>query len=161
MDSTTIATFEAVYDTLSIRTLGGEAEFDFGSDWSFAGGVKFLKYNTRSELRAWNLPRATWNAKATYSLIEGLDLTAAVTYIGERFSILTDGDYGDTQPLDNGTYELSLPGYLDLNFSANYTYNDRIGGWLTLANIANAQYAEWGGFPVQGFQVLAGVHYAF
>ena len=161
VDSTTIATFEAVYDTLSIRTLGGEAEFDFGSDWSFAGGVKFLKYNTRSELRAWNLPRATWNARATYSLIEGLNLTAAVTYIGERFSILTDGDYGDTQPLDNGTYELSLPGYLDLNFSANYTYNDRIGGWLTLANIANAQYAEWGGFPVQGFQVLAGVHYAF
>ena len=68
---------------------------------------------------------------------------------------------GDTQPLEDGTFELALPGYLDLNLTANYTYNDRLGGWLTLANVANAKYAEWGGFPVQGFQALAGVHYAF
>ena len=161
VDSTTINTFDAVYDTLAIRTLGGEAEFDLGSDWSFAGGVKFLKYDTRSELRAWNLPRATWNARATYSLIDGLDLSTSLTYIGERFSILNDSGYGDTQPLDDGAYELSLPGYLDVNFTADYTYNDRLGAWLTLANVANAKYAEWGGFPVQGFQVLAGVHYAF
>ena len=161
VDSVTLATFDVVYDTLAIRTLGGEAEFDLGSDWSFAGGVKFLKYNTRSELRAWNLPRTTWNARATYALIEGLDLTATVTYIGERFSILRETGYGDTQPLEDGTYELALPGYLDLNLTANYTYNDRLGAWLTLANVANAKYAEWGGFPVQGFQVLAGVHYAF
>ena len=161
VDSVTLATFEVVYDTLAIRTLGGEAEFDLGSDWSFAGGVKFLKYNTRSELRAWNLPRTTWNARATYALIGGLDLTATVTYIGERFSILRETGYGDTQPLEDGTFELALPGYLDLNITANYTYNDRLGGWLTLANLANAKYAEWGGFPVQGFQALAGVHYAF
>ena len=161
VDSVTLATFDVVYDTLAIRTLGGEAEFDLGSDWSFAGGVKFLKYNTRSELRAWNLPRTTWNARATYALIEGLDLTATVTYIGERFSILRETGYGDTQPLEDGTFELALPGYLDLNLTANYTYNDRLGGWLTLANVANAKYAEWGGFPVQGFQALAGVHYAF
>ena len=161
VDSVTLATFDVVYDTLAIRTLGGEAEFDLGSDWSFAGGVKFLKYNTRSELRAWNLPRTTWNARATYALIEGLDLTATVTYIGERFSILRETGYGDTQPLEDGTFELALPGYLDLNITANYTYNDRLGGWLTLANLANAKYAEWGGFPVQGFQALAGVHYAF
>ena len=60
--------------------------------------MKFLKYNTRSELHAWNLPRTTWNARATYALIEGLDLTATVTYIGERFSILRETGYGDTQP---------------------------------------------------------------
>ena len=161
MDSVTLATFAVAYDTLAIRTVGGEAEFDLGSDWSFASGVKFLKYNTRSELRAWNLPRTTWNARATYALIEGLDLTATVTYIGERFSILKETGYGDTQPLEDGTYELALPGYLDLNLTANYTYNDRLGGWLSLANVANAKYAEWGGFPVQGFQALAGVHYAF
>ena len=161
VDSVTINTFEAVYDTLAIRTLGGEAEFDLGSDWSFAGGVKFLKYDTRSELRAWNLPRATWNARATYSLIDGLDLSTSLAYIGERFSILNDSAYGDTQPLDDGAYELSLPGFLDVNFTADYTYNDRLGAWLTLANLANAKYAEWGGFPVQGFQALAGVHYAF
>ena len=27
----TLATFDVVYDTLAIRTLGGEAEFDLGS----------------------------------------------------------------------------------------------------------------------------------
>lgn len=161
VDSVSIGTFDVVYDTLGIRTLGGEAEFDLGSNWSFAGGVTFVKYNTRSELRAWNLPRASWNAKATYALIEGLDLTANVNYIGERFSVLNDRGYGNTQALQDGTYELALPGFFDVNFTADYTYNDRLGAWLTLANVANAKYAEWGGFPVQGFQVLAGVHYAF
>jgi hypothetical protein len=56
---------------------------------------------------------------------------------------------------------MRLPAYLDLNLRADYRYNDRMGAWLTLANLTNAKYAVWGGSPVQGFQALAGVHYAF
>ena len=107
------------------------------------------------------MPNTTWNASATYRLIEGLSLTANASYVGERYSVTRSANYGDTTPLDQGDYELRLPGFLDLNLTGNYTYNDRLGGWLTFANIANAKYATWGGFPVQGFQVLGGVHYAF
>ena len=154
-------TFDAVYDTLTIRTLGGEAEFDLGENWSFSGGAKLLSYNTSNEQRAWNLPKASWNASATYTLIEGLEINADATYIGERFSVLQSDDYVETSQLPDGSYQINLPGFLDLNVTTQYTYNDRLGGWLTFANVANAKYAEWGGFPVQGFQVLAGVHYAF
>jgi len=160
-DTASFGEFNAVYDTVSVRTLGGEAEFDLGSSWSFAGGLKLHRYTLPTEDRPWNLPNMTWNASATYRLIDGLSLTANAHYIGERYSITRSANYGDTTPLDNGNYELRLPGYLDLNVTGNYTYNDRLGGWLTFANVANAKYAEWGGFPVQGFQVLAGVHYAF
>ena len=103
----------------------------------------------------------TWNASATYRLIDGLSISANATYVGERYSVTQSALYGDTTPLDNGNYELRLPGYLDLNVTSNYTYNDRLGGWVTFANVANAKYAEWGGYPVQGFQLLGGVHYAF
>ena len=154
-------TFDAVYDTLTIRTLGGEAEFDLGENWSFSGGAKLLSYNTSNEQRAWNLPKASWNASATYTLIKGLEISADATYIGERFSVLQSDNYGETSQLPDGSYQINLPGFLDLNVTTQYTYNDRLGGWLTFANVANAKYAEWGGFPVQGFQVLAGVHYAF
>ena len=160
-DTASFASFNAVYDTVSVRTLGGEAEFDLGESWSFSGGLKLHRYSVPTEDRAWNLPNMVWNASATYRLIDGLSLTARAKYVGERYSITRSDNYGDTTPLDNGNYELRLPGFLDLNVTGNYTYNDRLGGWLTFANMANAQYAEWGGFPVQGFQVLAGVHYAF
>jgi len=160
-DTASFGEFNAVYDTVSVRTLGGEAEFDLGSSWSFSGGLKLHRYTLPTEDRPWNLPTMTWNASATYRLIDGLSITANAQYIGERYSITRSANYGDTTPLDNGNYELRLPGYLDLNVTGNYTYNDRLGGWLTFANVANAKYAEWGGFPVQGFQVLAGVHYAF
>lgn len=160
-DTASFGEFNAVYDTVSVRTLGGEAEFDLGSSWSFSGGLQLHRYTLPTEDRPWNLPNMTWNASATYRLIDGLSITANAQYIGERYSITRSANYGDTTPLDNGNYELRLPGYLDLNVTGNYTYNDRLGGWLTFANVANAKYAEWGGFPVQGFQVLAGVHYAF
>ena len=94
-------------------------------------------------------------------MIEGLSLTAKANYVGERYSIVRSDQYGDVTPLDNGNFELRLPGVLDLNLTTNYRYNNRLGGWLTLANLTNAKYAVWGGFPVQGFQVFAGVHYAF
>lgn len=160
-DTASFGEFNAVYDTVSVRTLGGEAEFDLGTSWSFSGGLKLHRYTLPTEDRPWNLPATTWNASATYRLIDGLSITANAQYIGERYSITRSANYGDTTPLDNGNYELRLPGYLDLNVTGNYSYNDRLGGWLTFANVANAKYAEWGGFPVQGFQVLAGVHYAF
>ena len=93
--------------------------------------------------------------------IEGLSITADATYVGERYSITRSADYGENSPLDNGNFELRMPRFVDFNLTGNYTYNDRLGGWLTLANLTNAKYETWGGFPVQGFQVLGGVNYAF
>ena len=160
-DTAPFAAFQAVYDTVGVRTLGGEAEFDLGRAWSFSGGFKLHRYNVRTEDRAWNLPNVTWSAAATYMWIEGLSITADATYVGERYSITRSADYGENTPLDNGNFELRMPRFVDFNLTGNYTYNDRLGGWLTLANLTNAKYETWGGFPVQGFQVLGGVNYAF
>ncbi|MDC3397243.1 hypothetical protein OAW57_00980, partial [Flavobacteriales bacterium] len=80
----------------------------------------------------------------------------AVEVVGRK-----DPNYGNPEPLDNGNYQLALPGYFDVNLTTNYRYNDRLGAWLTLANLANTRYSVWGGHPVQGFQVLGGVQYAF
>ena len=160
-DSTGLTEFTLAYDTLSIRTLGGEAELNLGDSWKFSGGVQLLRYSLPTEDRPWNLPNVKWQASASYALIEGLSLTAKANYVGERYSIVRSDQYGDVTPLDNGNFELRLPGVLDLNLTTNYRYNNRLGGWLTFANLTNAKYAVWGGFPVQGFQVLAGVHYAF
>lgn len=166
-DTTSFSAFQAVYDTVGIRTLGGEAAFDLGTAWSFAGGLQLHRYTLPTEDRAWNLPNTTWNASATYRLIEGLSITAKAQYIGARalYSEVqpTGGEFEDLGPLNgaDAAYAIQLPGALDLNVTGNYAYNERLGGWLTFANITNAKYATWGGFPVQGFQVLGGVHYAF
>ena len=160
-DSTGFREFELTYDSVGVSTLGGEAQLDLGESWRLSGGLQLSRYNLPTEDRAWNLPRTQWQASATYRLIEDVQIGITANYIGERYTITRSPNYGETSPLDNGNYELRLPGYVDLNLTTNYTYNDRLGAWLTLANVANAKYAVWGGFPVQGFQVLAGLHYAF
>ena len=161
LDAQGFTEFEAVYDTLGIRTIGGEASFDLGDSWSFAGGMQLNSYTVRSEDRPWHLPKVAWNASASYKVIEGLKVSADVRYVGERFAVSQSDSYGETTSLGDGRYELRLPGFLDLNLSANYRYNDRLGASFGLANIANARYANWGGYPVQGIQALAGVQYAF
>jgi len=97
----------------------------------------------------------------TYRLIDGLTLGVDAQFLGERFALTNNASYGETTALGNNLYELRLPAYVDLNLRADYRYNDRMGAWLTLANVTNSKYALWGGSPVQGFQALAGVNFAF
>ncbi|MDA0728791.1 MAG: hypothetical protein O3C18_03780 [Bacteroidetes bacterium] len=153
--------FVAVYDTVGVQTLGGEASLTIGDRWNVSGGCSLHSYSLRFEDRAWHLPKVTWQASATYAWIEGLTLTADASFVGERYALTNREDYGETTFIGDGHYEMRLPAYLDLNVRADYRYNDRMGAWLTLANLTNAKYAVWGGSPVQGFQALAGVHYAF
>ena len=155
--------FQAFYETVGIRTLGGEAEFDLGTLWKFQGGIEFYGYNmaeSSEDERPWNMPPNRWNASATYNVIDGLNVSADAVYTGGRDAFVTTDAFGEVTPF-NGGYVLEMPGYLDLNMTANYTYNERLGAWVTLANIANSKYTVWGGYPVQGFQFLTGLHYAF
>ncbi len=159
MDSVT--EYVAVYDTVSVQTLGGEAEFHLGTAWSFRGGMAVHAYTLRHEDRPWHLPSLEWNAAVTYRLIDGLTLGVDAQFLGERFAITNNASYAETTALGNNLYELRLPAFVDLNLRADYRYNDRMGAWLTLANVTNSKYALWGGSPVQGFQALAGVNFAF
>ncbi|MGB1348544.1 MAG: hypothetical protein ACPH1A_04090 [Flavobacteriales bacterium] len=160
-DTASYATFEAVYDTVNVRTLGGEVGLSLGKRFDLKGSLTLNSYKLRNEDQAWHLPTLLWDAAVSYQVIEGLAVQADVQYVGERYALSKDPNYGNPEPLDNGNYQLALPGYFDVNLTTNYRYNDRLGAWLTLANLANTRYSVWGGHPVQGFQVLGGVQYAF
>ena len=160
-DTAAYATFEAVYDTVNVRTLGGEVGLTLGERFDLSGSLTLNSYKLRNEDQAWHLPTLLWDATLSCNVIEGLTFQADVQYVGERYALSKDPNYGDPEPLDNGNYQLELPGYFDANLTTNYRYNDRLGAWLTLANLANTKYSVWGGHPVQGFQVLGGVQYAF
>ena len=160
-DTAAYASFEAVYDTVNVRTLGGEVGLSVGERLDLTASLTLNSYKLRNEDQAWHLPTLLWNAAVSYQVIEGLAVQADLQYVGERYALSKDPDYGNPEPLDNGNFQLALPGYFDVNLTTDYRYNDRLGAWLTLANLSNANYSVWGGHPVQGFQVLGGVQYAF
>ena len=56
--------------------LGGEAAFDLGRTWSFAGGVKLHRYNLPVKTVHGTCPNTTWNASATYRSSRAWSLTA-------------------------------------------------------------------------------------
>ena len=160
-DTATYTTFEAVYDTVNVRTLEGEVGLSLGERFDLKGSLTLNSYKLWNEDQAWHLPALLWDATVSYQVIEGLAVQADVQYVGERYSSSKYPNYGNPEPLDPGIYQLAMPGYFDVNLTTNYRYNDRLGAWLTLANLANTKYSVWGGHPVQGFQVLGGVQYAF
>lgn len=160
-DTASYSTFEAAYDTVNVRTLGGEVGLTLGERLDLSGSLTLNSYKLRNEDQAWHLPTLMWDAALSYKVIDGLTVRADVHYVGERYALSKDPLYGNPEPLDNGNYQLALPGYIDANLTTNYRYNDRLGAWLTFANLTNAKYSVWGGHPVQGFQVLGGVQYAF
>ena len=49
----------------------------------------------------------------------------------------------------------------ELNLGAEYLFNDRVNVFLKLNNILNKNYVTESGYPVQGFNVMAGVSLNF
>jgi len=49
----------------------------------------------------------------------------------------------------------------DLNFNANYKFTEQFSAFAQLSNFGFQNYQRWLGYPVQSFNVLGGVSYAF
>ena len=49
----------------------------------------------------------------------------------------------------------------DANLHMEYRYSNRFSVFLHFNNLAAQKYARWNRYPVQGFQVLGGLTFAF
>jgi len=56
---------------------------------------------------------------------------------------------------------VTLDSFLDANVQITYEITNQFGAFIKVNNIANNSYNRWNHYPVQGFQILAGVSYKF
>jgi len=57
--------------------------------------------------------------------------------------------------------EIKMTDINDLNFTASWNFNETFGAYLKLNNLLFQKQELWYGYPLQGFNVMAGINLNF
>ncbi|MDG1804414.1 TonB-dependent receptor [Flavicella sp.] len=144
--------FYALYDKVSTLGLYGQLAATLAKNIETGASISLFSYSMDNEAEAWNLPPFMASIFGTYSF-------GKWNTKGELF---TKGPRKDLLIASDGTETpVELDAYVDINLSADYTFNRKWSAFIELNNILNTNYQVYSNFQVQGFQVLAGAVYRF
>ncbi|MBT3382257.1 MAG: hypothetical protein HN778_13700 [Prolixibacteraceae bacterium] len=162
--------FDVLYDNLDLLKFNLEI-FHTSSeklDLLISGNYYVYKLETQDE--AWNLP--DWDAKLSlaYKITEQLSVSSDIFLVGKRNALIIDATGFDPRPIpffdltelpfvNQSSYNLSTA--IDLNFAANYKITQKFSVFAQLNNFGFQKYQRWFGYPVQSFNFLGGLSYAF
>ena len=149
---------DIMYADLRSFSLFGELKSEINQNISVFLNGTFSTYTTEDNQEAWYLPSMKLAAGVDANITDKVSLNANLFFVGKRDALLI---YDSPDPMLGVIKTVSLDGYFDLNLGANYTYNERLGLFLKINNLADQKYENWANFPVQGIQILAGANYKF
>lgn len=148
-----------MYSDLRTFSLFGELKSDITKDISLFLNGTFSTFTTEDNQEAWYMPSMKIAAGVDANVTDKLSLMANLFFVGKRDALFIYDSQDPLVGLENKT--IALDGYFDLNLGANYKYNERLGLFLKINNLADQKYQNWVNYPVQGIQVLAGANYKF
>jgi len=148
--------FNAVQDTVGVFELFAEVDYEVIKDLNVSANFRFNGYSSKNYDKVYNKPRLRISATADYRFMEDFTVGTSMYFVGKR-------DYlnNPVSTYPTVSEEGELPSYFDLNFNAGYDVNKKLGTFLRLNNILNKKYELYKNYPVQGFQIMAGVTYKF
>lgn len=162
--------FDVLYDNLDLLKFNLEIFHVSSEKMNLLLSGNYYVYKMETLDEAWNLP--DWDAKLSlaYQVSDQLTLSSDLFFTGTRQALIM-GIYGDDpRPLTNSellqhgnlqmeSYNLST--VFDLNFNATYKITNQFSVFAQLNNFGFQQYQRWLGYPVQSFNLLGGLSYAF
>ncbi len=117
----------------------------FGEMASVLAQVDYNSYSTKTEAKAWHLPKLDAGLSVSITPIEKLEINSgfkAMTGIQAR------DEMGAAEKLDN---------MFNLNAGAQYNLNDRFSIFLDGNNLTNSENLRWKNYPSIGTNILAGI----
>ena len=154
--------FTAFYDTLNVKTFGGDIHFDMSEDLEFGLYATAYSYDAKGLEAAWNLPSFEAKLELNYTFLDKFKLTSTTTIVGDRTAISdAEPHLHEYEEFADGLYKVSLPTFADVNLSLEYRYNERTSVWANVNNALGTNYRYWVSYPVQGTQAMLGASYAF
>lgn len=146
--------FDAVQDTVKTFSFYAEVRYKLMKDLNVSSDLVFNNYSSQNYDKVYNRPNFKISATADYRFLEDFTVGTSMYFVGGR-KYLND-------PVSTGiSEEGDLPPYFDLNLNAGYDVTKKLGTFLRLNNILNQNYELYKNYPVQGFQVMAGLTYKF
>ncbi len=141
--------FDVIYSKANRASLGMRAKWDFKNRLNLYLKGAYHRWDVETEAQAWHLP--TWEADFGANVKITNDITATTQFIFQ------DGRY---TKLSN-QYGTKLNPVLDWNLAASYAYRDWLSVFAKLNNILNKKYEIYGGYDVQGINIMVGAAFSF
>lgn len=149
--------FSYLYNDIDTMTGFGELNFEINKKFRLGGSITYLKYNSKNNQEAWNLPQLKAGATLDYQISKKWYMGAQVYYVGERMDIDAQNSTVTSLPITT----ITLDEYIDANVNFGYRLNERLSFFIKGNNLIGNNYQRWVNFPVQGLQFMGGVTYKF
>ncbi len=125
---------------------GLSADYSFRDLFDFGFAGSFYGWNVKKDMEQllWLKPLYNIGFNVRAKVFKDFHATAEYTYEGRKKTLGIKADAVN-----------------ELNIGAEYLFNDRVNVFLKLNNLLNKNYVTESGYPVQGFNVMAGVSLNF
>ena len=156
--------FKVLYDDLKLFKINLEIIHRSYDKFDLLVSGNYYVYNLNEQAEAWNMPDWDANLSTSYKITEQLSVSADFYLIGTRKALIIE-----IPPSDELSNSVITPLYksfnldtaFDLNVRGNYQFTERFSVFAQLNNFGFQKYQRWFGYPVQSFNFLTGVSYAF
>ncbi len=155
--------FKIVYDNLKLFKINIEVVHRSSEKLDLSVSGNYYGYSLNQQENAWNLPDWDANLSVDYKITEQLSVSADVFLIGDRRALIVEDPnfYGSTDDLALIYKSYNLDTAFDFNARGIYSITQKFSVFAQLNNFGFQKYERWFGYPVQSFNFLAGVSYAF
>ncbi|MDR0686612.1 MAG: hypothetical protein LBF79_04075 [Dysgonamonadaceae bacterium] len=160
---------ETVYNDESTSHLGGEIKYVFADNFEF--GAKAVYYKRKLKYTDGNIsipsqkPRTETSATIGYNPPNSplrFDLSYYGAYGRRTIECLDMSNNVPSPDNDNLSFEyVKMKNIHDTSLKTTYTFKPNFSAYLTVNNLLFQQYDFWYGYPVQPFNVMAGISFLF
>ena len=158
--------FRILYDDFNRFKINAEVFHTSAGKLDLLANANYYVYNMKNEAEAWNMP--DWDANLTlgYNITERLNVAVDFFLIGTRNALIKETLFKNPPPFSSMVNPTTYKSYnldtaFDLNVRGNYKITEKFSAFASLNNFGFQKYERWFGYPVQSFNFLAGVSYAF
>jgi len=144
--------FTLVYDNVNILNLNAELGFKRNKVMHLWLGGDYFQYYMDKEEKPWHKPDFRVKIGGDYIIQERFIVKAELFMQGSMHAKLYESDQVVAQKID---------GWADLNLGFEYRVTDKLSAFINLNNVLNNGYLKWHNYPVQKFNALVGVSFAF
>ena len=158
--------FAFLYDDLSLFKINLEIFHRSSEKLDLLLSGNYYVYNLDDEPEAWNMPDWDANLSVGYKITEQLSVSADFYLIGMRKALIKETLFKYLPPTSSQANPTTYKSYnldttFDMNVRGNYKITEKFSAFAQLNNFGFQKYQRWFGYPVQSFNFLAGVSYAF
>ncbi|MBU2649552.1 MAG: hypothetical protein KKA81_01340 [Bacteroidetes bacterium] len=146
-------TFTVIYDNANIFRLRGEINMNTTEALRLNLYADFRGYTMKNEEKAWHRPGLQAGAQVYYTIRKKFLTGAGVVFTGPM--------YAKTINNKNEVEKEQINDWADLSLSFEYRITDSFSAFVNLNNVLNNGYMKWYNYPVQKFNLLAGLGYTF